>query len=249
MCKFFRFCIFIIIFIMPSTTQAKQLLTIGVGNFPPFFIEKDESGLFLDITKAIFSNLPEYKVSFIFMSNSRLLHEINSGNRIDVACNIFKNSAVKAYLSEPIFRYTDVAISKKSQNITLNSDADLQELSIAAYQGAIDLLGNNFKTIALSNPNYTEHPHPKDTTNLLLSDLIDVRIGDIHIFYHDLKHKFYEDSENSNIENYDLHYLWPDVYSHMAFKDEVLRDAVNIEIQKLTQDGTLAKIYQQYEIQ
>ena len=249
MCKFFRFCIFIIIFIMPSTTQAKQLLTIGVGNFPPFFIEKDESGLFIDITKAIFSNLPEYKVSFIFMSNSRLLHEINSGNRIDVACNIMKNSAVSAYLSEPIFRYTDVAISKKSMNITLNSDADLQELSIAAYQGAIDLLGNNFKNMALSNPNYSEHPHPKETTNLLISDLKEVRIGDIHIFYHDLKHKFYEDSENSNIENYDLHYLWPDVYSHMAFKDEVLRDAVNIEIQKLTQDGTLAKIYQQYEIQ
>lgn len=249
MCNFFRFCIFIIIFIMPSTIQAKQPLTIGVGNFPPFFIEKDESGLFLDITKAIFSNLPEYEVSFIFMSNSRLLHEINSGNRIDVACNIFKNSSVEAYLSEPIFRYTDVAISKKSQHLTLNSVSDLQGVSIAAYQGAMDLLGDNFKTMALSNPIYSEHPHPKDTTNLLVSDLTDVRIGDIHIFYHDLKHKFYKDSESGNINNYSVHYLWPDVYSHMAFKDEALRDAVNVEIQKLTQDGTFAKIYQQYKIQ
>lgn len=192
---------------MASTIQAKQPLTIGVGNFPPFFIQKNESGLFLDITKAIFNNLPEYEVTFIFMSNSRLLYEINSGKRIDVACNIFKNSAVEAYLSEPIFRYTDVAISKKAKSITLNSVPDLQGFSITAYQGAIDLLGDNFKVLALSNPNYSEHPHPKETTNLLISDLKDVRIGDINIFYHDLKHKFYKNSDHNNIDNYSVHYL------------------------------------------
>lgn len=249
MYKFFRCCIFIIIFIMPSTIQAKQSLTIGVGNFPPFFIEKNESGLFIDITKAIFSDLSDYEITFIFMSNNRLLQEINSGKRIDVACNIFKNSAVEAYLSEPIFRYTDVAISKKANNLVLNSVSDLQDVSISAYQGAIDLLGDNFKKMALSNPNYSEHPHPKDTTNLLLTDLTAVRIGDINIFYHDLKHKFYENSEYSNIDNYTFHYLWPDVYSHMAFKDKALRDAVNIEIKKLTLDGTFTRIYQQYKIQ
>lgn len=249
MCKFLHWCVFVIVFITPSMLQAKQSLNIGVGNFPPFFIQKDESGLFLDITKAIFNNLLEYEITFLFMSNSRLLHEINSGKRIDVACNIFKNSAVDAYLSEPIFRYTDVAISKKTNNLTLNSVSDLHNVSISAYQGAVDLLGEDFKKIAVSNSDYSEHPHPKETTHLLISGQKDVRIGDIHIFYHDLRNKFYKNSENANIDNYDFHYLWPDVYSHMAFKDEALRDAVNVEIKKLALDGTFAKIYQQYEIQ
>ena len=243
-----RYFTFILLVTLPCVIQAKQLLTIGVGNFPPFFIKQNESGLFLDITKAIFHNLPEYQIRFVFMSNDRLLHEINSGKRIDVACNIIKNSAVKAHLSTPVFRYSDVAISKKSKNLILNSTSDLNGLSIAAYQGASDLLGEEFKKMALSNPSYAEHPHPKETTHLLLSDLKDVRIGDIHIFYHDLKHPFYKDSEHTDIDNYNIHYLWPNVYSHMAFKDKTLRDAVNDEIQKLTQNGTLANIYQRYEI-
>jgi ABC-type amino acid transport substrate-binding protein len=249
MCKFFRCCIFAFIFIIPSTIQAKQSLKVGVGNFPPFFVQEGQSGIFIDITKAIFANLPEYEVTFLFMSNSRLLHEINSSKRIDVACNIFKNSAVEAYLSEPIFRYTDVAITKKAKNITLNSVSDLHKVSISAYQGAMDLLGEDFKKVAQSNSNYSEHPHPKQTTHLLIADLKDVRIGDINIFYHDLNNKRYQNSEHANIDNYKVHYLWPDVFTHMAFKNKDLRDAVNVEIKKLSLDGTFTKIYQKYKIQ
>ena len=47
------------------------------------------------------------------MSNSRILHEINSGELIDVACNIFPDSQVNAYLSDPLFRFKDVAVSEE----------------------------------------------------------------------------------------------------------------------------------------
>lgn len=243
-----RFCIIFFLLLLHPIVQAKQVITIGVGNFPPFFVQKDESGLFLEITQAIFNNLPDYEVSFVFMSNSRLLYEINSGKRIDVACNIMKNADVHAYLSEPIFRYTDVVVSKKTKNFVFKSESDLQNVSIGAYQGAMDLLGDNFKKVAMSNPNYSEHPHPKETTHLLISEKKDVRIGDINIFMHDLKSRFYKDTDDGNIDNYDIHYLWPYKYSHMAFKDKTLRDAVNVEIKKLTLNGTLTNIYEQYQI-
>ncbi|KGJ96170.1 substrate-binding periplasmic protein [Colwellia psychrerythraea] len=230
----------------PSMTMAKQELKIGVGNFPPFFVEEEHKGLFLEITEEIFKKLPEYNVKFIFMSNHRLLHEINSGKRIDVACNIFSDSKVNAFLSTPIFRYTDVAVSKKTAKLEVKEVNDLAGLSIAAYQGAKDLLGNTFRQMALSNPEYSEHSHPKDTTYLMVSGNKDIRVGDIHIFLHDLANKRYEGEAQTNAADFTVHRLWSDVYSHIAFKDKELRDSVNKVIQELNADGTIDAIYTKY---
>ncbi|PKI16962.1 substrate-binding periplasmic protein [Colwellia sp. 12G3] len=229
-----------------SLVMAKQDLRVGVGNFPPFFVEETQQGLFLEITEAIFKKLPEYNVKFIYMSNHRLLHEINSGKRIDVACNIFSDSQLDGFLSAPIFRYTDVAVSKKSAKLNVNKSADLQGLSIAAYQGAKDLLGEDFKKMALANPQYTEHPQPKETTYMMVAGQKDIRIGDINIFLHDLANNHYKRDVKLDAKDFIIHRLWPDVYSHMAFKDEKLRDSVNTVIKELTENGTIAAIYLKY---
>lgn len=228
---------------------AKQELRVGVGNFPPFFIEKDNNGLFLDITRAVFEQLPDYEVKFIFMSNNRLLHEINNGKIIDVACNIFAGSEIKGYLSEALYRYTDVAVSKKNKALQINEIKDLKVHSIAAYQGAKDLLGEEYKQMAIRNSNYSEYPHPKDTTYLMVAGEKDIRIGDIHIFLHDLKNKSYKGQTLMNKADFAIHRLWPDVYSHMAFKDVELRDSVNHVIKQLKQDGTFEKIYAEYQLE
>jgi ABC-type amino acid transport substrate-binding protein len=237
-----------IVLAFSSLSHAKQELRIGVGNFPPFFIEKENKGLFLDITKEIFNKLPQYDVKFIFMSNNRLLHEINRGQLIDVACNIFSSSEVNGYLSNPVFRYTDVAVSRKSRGLELNSVKDLQNFSIAAYQGAKDLLGDEFKEMALANENYSEHSHPKDSTYLMAAGQKDIRVGDIHIFLHDLKDKVYRGDIPLDKSDFTVHSLWSDLYSYMAFKDKSLRDAVNVVIKELREDGTLDKIYTEYQL-
>ena len=230
----------------PNLIMAKQELKIGVGNFPPFFVEEGQQGLFLEITKEIFEQLPEYNVKFIFMSNHRLVHEINSGKRIDVACNIFTNSQVNAFLSAPIFRYTDVVVSKKSAKLDVSSVDDLQGLSIAAYQGAKELLGKSFKEMALINPQYSEHSRPADTTYLMVAGQKDVRVGDLHIFLHDMASKRYKGNAHIDEKDFTIHHLWPDVYSHMAFKDERLRDSVNKVIKELMTNGTIDAIYLKY---
>ncbi|ALO36403.1 hypothetical protein CMT41_17885 [Colwellia sp. MT41] len=240
------FIVFLLVF--PSLLLAKQELRVGVGNFPPFFIEAENKGLFLDITREIFKQLPEYEVKFIFMSNHRLLHEINSGKIIDVACNIFSAAKVNGYLSAALFRYTDVAVSKKEHGLEIENIDDLQEFSIAAYQGATDLLGEQYKKMALANVNYSEHSHPKETTYLMAAGQKDIRVGDIHIFWHDLEHKYYQGETPIHKSDFNIHRLWPDVYSHMAFKDADLRDAVNKVIKQLKHDGSIEKIYAKYQI-
>jgi len=227
---------------------AEQELRIGVGNFPPFFVEAEKNGIFIEITDAIFSHFPKYRVKYVFMSNHRLLHEINTGGIIDVACNIFPASKLDAFLSEPVFRYRDVAITRKDDNLTIESVGDLQGKSIAAYQGAKELLGTAFKDVAENNQGYSEHAHPSETTNLLISGNKDVRVGDINIFWHDLKSKHHKNEEKTNVNNYQVHYLWEDIYSHMAFRDQALRDAVNEVIIELHENGTFDQIYKKYRL-
>ncbi|TPH13329.1 transporter substrate-binding domain-containing protein [Litorilituus lipolyticus] len=248
MLRFLQGILFCMLFSASFQLFAKQELKIGVGNFPPFFVEEDQSGLFLEITEAIFEKLPEYQVKFIFMSNSRLAHEINSGKLLDVACNIFAGSEVKGHLSKPIFRYTDVAVTQKSKNLVIEQVSDLKNLSIAAYQGAKELLGKELDIIAKNNPNYAEYSHPKETTYLLATGKKQVRIGDINIFLYDLTHKQYSNGMNIKRNDFTIHRLWPDVYSHMAFKDEALRNTVDKIITELSTAGVFEQIYDKYHI-
>mgnify|MGYP000493799310 CR=1 FL=1 len=230
-----------------SGTLAKQILKIGVGNFPPFFIEKQQGGVFIEITEALFNELPEYDIEFIFMSNQRLHHEISNGKSIDVACNIFAAAQVNAHLSTPIFRYSDVAVSRKADDLIINQISDLQNHSITAYQGAMDLLGSEFKNMALANSKYSEHPRPSHSSFLLIAGHKDIRIGDINIFLYDLADKDQKIESQRKTRDYTIHYLWSDVYSHIAFKDEAIRNAINKAIVKLTNNGAIQKIYKKFE--
>ena len=248
MTKTINHIIFIFLLIFSTTSIAHQVIKIGVGNFPPFFIENKNEGIFIEVIDEIFKQLPEYKVEYIFMSNHRILHEINYGKLIDVACNIFPDSQVNVYLSDPVFRFRDVAISIKSNQLKINNIYDLQGKSIAAYQGATELLGAEFKQMAKENHEYSEHSHPKETTDLMLSGKKDIRIGDINIFRYDLNNKFYNKNINVDHTNFTIHYLWPYIYSHMAFKDQSLKDSVNKIIRELKLNGSLDKIYIKYKI-
>ncbi len=237
----------LVLLLSSQLLPAKQALRVGVGNFEPFFIEKGERGLFLDITKEIFKLLPEYEVEFIFMSNTRLLREMKADIRIDAACNIFANSETNAYLSAPIFRYTDVAVSKAENKMVIDQISDLQDKSIAAYQGATDLLGEKFKKMALANSQYAEYALPSETTKLVAIGKKEVRVGDVYIFLHDIKAPMYKERKNIDSSDFVIHRLWPDVYSHIAFKDKDIRDKANVAIQEIKTNGTLDRIYKEYE--
>ena len=247
--KILNHILLVSLLVLSTNSIAQQIIKVGVGNFPPFFIEKGNKGIFIEVVDKIFKQLPEYKVEYLFMSNHRILHEINNGKLIDVACNIFPNSQVKGYLSEPVFRFRDVAISIKSEQLKVNNISDLQRKSIAAYQGATELLGGEFKKMAEANTEYSEHAHPKETTLLMVSGKKDIRIGDINIFRYDLNNKYYNKNASVDHTNFTIHYLWPYVYSHMAFKDQSLKDAVNKVIKELKLNGSIEKIYSKYEMQ
>ena len=69
--KFLNRFLLISLLVCSTTSLAEQILKVGVGNFPPFFIEDEKKGIFIEIIDEIFKQLPQYKVEYIFMSNHR----------------------------------------------------------------------------------------------------------------------------------------------------------------------------------
>lgn len=235
--------VFLIAMLFSSVSFAKEL-TVGVGLFEPFFIKKDNRGVFSDLIKETFKRMPQYKIKFLSMNNRRLLRDLNIG-RIDAAANIFKSSAPEACLSDPMFRYTDVAVTLKKKNFVINSISDLQGKSIAVYENAMDLLGDEFRKMAASNPGYEEFAQPFVTTNLLVRDRKDVRIGDIFIFLYDINRPLHKDKVSP--DEFTVHRLFPDVYSYMGFKDKKICDEFNQALREIKAGGAYEAVYEKYE--
>lgn len=230
-------------------TDAKaELLKVGVVNFEPYANRQSESGVHVDIIKAIFQHLPSYELKFVYLANHRLEASIVNG-QLDVASNIFSSLTLLddsqgPYLSQPLFQFKDAAISFKESSLKIDQISDLKGRRIAAYQGATETLGQAYRDTVLANDGYAEFYLALSTTALLLKKRVDVRIGDVNVFYHDLA--LLEGNGRRRVEDFDVKFLWPDIYTHMAFGRRDLRDKVNVIIERLNMTGEIERIHERY---
>ncbi|MDM8525507.1 transporter substrate-binding domain-containing protein, partial [Desulfococcaceae bacterium HSG8] len=144
-----------------------------------------------------------------------------------------------------VFRYTDVAVSLKKKNFIIKEVSDLKDKTIAAYQNATDLLGEAFGKMAESNPGYEEFAQPFITTNLVVKDRKDIRIGDIFIFLYDINRPLHKGKIRA--EEFATHYIFPPVYSYMAFKDKKICEEFNRALKQIKENGTFEAVYRKYE--
>ena len=49
MLKILNHILFISLLVFSTTSIAQQVIKVGVGNFPPYFIEKGKEGIFIEI--------------------------------------------------------------------------------------------------------------------------------------------------------------------------------------------------------
>lgn len=226
----------------PCCQLTAKILNVGVVNFEPFVIQQSKNGIHIEIIQAIFDRLPGYQARYIYLANHRLTAAIHSG-QLDVASNITPSSMLNAHLSQGLFYYQDVAVSLKASGIKIERVDDLSRGRIAAYQGARQLLGEKFRRVVSLNPDYHEYHLALSTTALLVRQRVDVRVGDVSIFYYDLNRPT---NRNLDVGDYNISYLWPNVVTHLAFKDEFLRDRVELIISDLKRQGVIDKIYLKY---
>jgi polar amino acid transport system substrate-binding protein len=219
-------------------------LKIGVGNFPPYFSEKGNTGLFTDLIFETFKLMPQHQLkALVPMSNYRLIVELNEG-RVDGSANIFADAKITGCRTDPIFRYSDVAVSRKDRNLDIYAIADLKGKSIITYQGAHTFLGKPFQQVTSPEPAmYREVSQPADQARLLASGKFDVSVGDMYIFLNSVQ--TWSDARYKT-DHFEIHRLFPDIYSHMAFQDQALCDEFNVALRTIKKNGRYEAVYAQY---
>lgn len=218
-----------------------KVLTIGLGNFKPLFAEPNEPALFKDLLDGVFRYMPEYKINYHYMlSNARLLKELRDG-RVDGSANIFSQNEFEGCLTNPTFRYADVAISAKKDQYQINKLADLKGKSLVTYQRAITLLGEEFKSIANTAPYYREIAQPAEQAILLAKGFADLSIGDKYIFLYSIR-----ENTEFDVNQFEFHPIFPMVYSSVGFRSKQHCDEFNAALRQFQLSGEYEHVYQKH---
>ena len=219
-----------------------QTVTVGVGNFEPYFIAKGQTGIFTELLDAIFDGIPNYQPVYQFdRSNNRLFQEFKDG-KLDAVANVFENMDLAPCHTKSFFHFQDMAMSRKVDNLKINSIKDLNGKSIITFQGAREFLGNSFAEQTHNGP-YVELANPGHQVRQLARGKGDVSIGDLFVFLHNLK---MVSGLKMTPADFQYHKVIPKNSTRMGFNDLKLCRLFEKSLAQVEKKGIDKKIYNKY---
>jgi polar amino acid transport system substrate-binding protein len=212
---------------------AAQKILVGMGNFEPYFVADGETGIFTDVLKAVFREIPEYEPEFVFGHSNKGLWVSFAAGRLDAVANLFDSVDLDACRSDPIFRFRDVAVTLTANNIQLTS---------VAFEGAKHFFGEEF-TGVIDPANYQEVRKPELQARMLFGGRYKVSVGDMFIFLDALaKLK----GIGAGLNQVTFHHLFPPIETRMGFKNAELCRQFNVALKSVKDSGEYEAIYQRY---
>lgn len=225
----------------PTTVVAA---TSGTSN--PFSYEKDGNltGYDVEVLKAVFEGLPEYKLEIQTIEFEGILNGLDNG-RFQLGANNFSSNAQrreKYNFSLPIIENANVFVVRKDDD-TLKSLDDLK-----GYK-AVTEVGNSGATLL---ENYNEQ-HPDAKSDIIYTDEnfvkqfegIEAGKYDVRIISRVSAEKAIREHGFTNLKIVPFSTENSDPGSYILFSksaDSSLLDAVNKRIKEIYEDGTLKKI-------
>jgi polar amino acid transport system substrate-binding protein len=218
-------------------------LQIGVGLFkPPYFLGPDAGGMEYEIAeKALEAG--GYRMAAQHLPPSRALALLRAGH-LDGMLTVTEGIGGRQYFSEPYLHYQNVAIALSSRNLRIRGVNDLRGLSLAAFQNASMLLGEEFRAVADSHPDYREYPQQLTQNKLLYTGRVDVVVGDRLVFRHLTRHLETPIDIRQAITIYPL---FPPSPRMAVFRDAAVRDAFNAGLQAIRRSGVYGAILKKYQ--
>lgn len=209
----------IIIFILFSFISfngfANQAFKVVVGHSkPPYVIEESQSGFELELMRQLLTLIgKEAEFIFIPYGRSEKMLSIPDISAVMTATQqMFPN--IKT-LSESYIDYQNVAISLKKNTISLNRIADLGNYSIASFQLAHKLLGEEFALAVAQSSMFIQVANQERQVELLVHERVDVVVMDIKIFLHHLAKL----RVSKNLDDIKFHHIFPISRYSVAFKN------------------------------
>jgi ABC-type amino acid transport substrate-binding protein len=217
-------------------------ITIAMGNFEPYYIEKNESGIFTDIINKVFSHMPDHNPKYAWgRSNNRLWLEFSEG-KIDAVSNLFDSVELEACRSDLIFRFRDIAISNKNEKHEINNIAELKGKNIITFQGAKNFFGKKFTSV-IQEDQYREVARPHWQAKILYKRQAEVSVGDMFIFLNSIKA---ENSASTTPQDFTYHDIFPAISSRMGFRDHQVCKEFNRALKIIRKSGEYEQVYHEY---
>jgi len=232
----------LIMFASVASVAVSEELIVGVGNWEPYYSRENESGIDMDLLKEAFTLLPQYTLTFKYMSVPRLLKDLEAGS-IDVA-SMITTGDTEVHLSIPFCRYTNVAATLKKKNFVINSMSDLKGMSIATFQGAQDVYGEEFRKVTEANPGYKEYAKTAQMAKVVALERKDVYAADLYIFLHTITTEY---KGSMTADDFAFSYLFDEVFFPVGFKDAAIRDEFNRAAEEIKANGAYEAVYEKYK--
>ncbi|MBL0708593.1 MAG: transporter substrate-binding domain-containing protein [Sulfurimonas sp.] len=207
---------------------------------PPYmFGESSSKGIESDLIKEILQSRG-YKVEISQMSKEYLENVLNSKNDIDgVSAVSVKNKQL--FYTDDFVSFTNYAITRKYDNIKIDSIEDLAKINFVSWKGAYNDLGKDFYN--LFNPingsskfSYSDSSSQIDSIEKFLRKDSDAIVIDKTIFkWYKLKYK--------NNDEFTYHHIFPKTtYFPAVFRSKKVRDEFNIGLRELKKSGRYDEI-------
>jgi ABC-type amino acid transport substrate-binding protein/nitrogen-specific signal transduction histidine kinase len=226
--------------------QNEIKIAFGFDKHPFVFGKNILKGIEPDIIQEVFSALG-YKLKSVRMTKNRLENILKEDNDIQAVSTISPNDP-NLYYSDDFTVYENFVITRKSENLKINSINDLKDINFVAWKDAYNDLGDQFFKLfnpinGISKESYHDTLVQSNDVKLFFSGKVNAIIIDKTIF------NWYKNLLNDN-EEYVYHKIFPKkkIYP-LSFRSKELRDKFNKGLKQLKKSGRYDQIIKFYQTQ
>ena len=233
--------------VMGTPAQAEDLKVMFGVSRPPYIMEKEQTGIAYQLAATIFGRMD---LSFRpkFASNKRMVRELLAGN-VDAAVEVLPTSS-KLFYSDAFIAYRNFAVSRKIDQIRMNTFSDLRGRSVCAWQDASAHVGEPLRRAIAEFSSYREFPLQEEQVRTWMAKKCDVILIDETLLKWHMKQlvdtfKSYGREIDTKVD----YHPFPgdnEIWFYVGFWDRTLRDRFNLVLAEIRKDGTYDRITEEF---
>lgn len=232
---------------LSTGTAVAHEVTVAFGQQkPPYVSLNGKHGIEVDLFREAFA-LNGHTLRIKVMPKRKVKFSLKKYDDIDAASSV-NLSRDRFYYSDKFVSFRDIAITRESDNISLDKVSDLIPYKLGSWQGANMSLGEEFASLYGKDGKYKERY--RDFASQLRQNIefwmgnVDVLIIDQNIFEY---YRKFLSSEFGTAQAVTYHNLFPKEIPHYAaFKERWLRDEFNDALATLRANGRYREIINRY---
>lgn len=180
-----RVLLFLLCYLFPQLTLLANPTPHGISfavsnSIPPYFFADGKSGMQYDLLEHALTTQQLTISQLYFSPNKRAIRQVKS-HLVDCLINAPENIEGLSY-TDSLIDYQNSIFTLTSGKLTIESIADLTDLSLNGFQNATRYLGEDFKQMAALNHSYNESNSQRSQVLMLFTKRVDAIVLERRIF-------------------------------------------------------------------